>query len=283
MKFGVSLWLWTSPITTDVIASFTPKLKKWGFDTIEIPLDEPDMINASEARKIIEDNGLSVTTCAAMGPGRDLIHPDKEVRKNGMNYMRKCLDKAHQLGAPSFAGPIYAEVGRCWRSTEEERARDMDLYVEQLNKLTDQAESNGVTMCIEPLNRFETSFINLTSQALEVVQRVDSDACKVMVDLFHAGIEEKNLGDAIRLAGKDLYHVQLAENDRGTPGTGQLAWDEVAVALKEIGYDRNVVIETFSRDNETLVAAAAIWRDLEESPDKLAIDGLAFLKQLLRG
>ncbi|CAN5486459.1 sugar phosphate isomerase/epimerase [soil metagenome] len=283
MKFGVSLWLWTSPITTDVIASFTPKLKKWGFDTIEIPLDEPEMIDASEARKIIEDNGLLVTTCAAMGPGRDLIHPDKEVRENGMNYMRKCLDKAYQLGAPSFAGPIYAEVGRCWRSTEEERARDMDLYVEQLNKLTDQAESNGVTMCIEPLNRFETSFINLTSQALEVVHRVDSVACKVMVDLFHAGIEEKNLGDAIRLAGKDLYHVQLAENDRGTPGTGHLAWEEVADALKEIGYERHVVIETFSRDNETLVAAAAIWRDLEESPDKLAIDGLAFLKQLLHG
>ncbi|REL38077.1 sugar phosphate isomerase/epimerase [Rhodohalobacter sp. SW132] len=281
MKFGVSLWLWTSPITTDVVATFAPKLSKWGFDTIEIPLDEPDLLDASEARKIIEDNGLHVTTCAAMGPGRDLIHPEIKVRDNGMEYMRKCLDKANQLGAPSFAGPIYAEVGRCWRSSDD-YAKEMDLYVEQLNKLVDQAESNDVVMCIEPLNRFETSFINLTKQALEVVNRVGSKACKVMIDMFHAGIEEKNLGEAIRLAGKDLYHVQLAENDRGTPGTGQLDWDEVATALKEIDYDRHVIIETFSRDNDTLVAAAAIWRDLEESPDKLAVDGLKFLKKTMK-
>lgn len=281
MKFGVSLWLWTSPITTDVISSFAPKLADWGFDTIEVPIDAPELLDAKEARKIIEDNGLSVTTCAAMGPGRDLIHPEKEVRENGLSYLRTCLDKARDLGADAFAGPIYAEVGRCWRSTDDERARDMDLYVEQLGKLTGQAETNGITMCIEPLNRFETSFINLTSQALEVVERVDSPSCKILVDLFHAGIEEKDLGDAIRLAGDHLHHVQLAENDRGTPGTGQFDWEGVAAALTEIGYDRHLVIETFSQDNETLVAAAAIWRPLAESPDQLATDGLSFLKRLM--
>lgn len=280
MKFGVSLWLWTSPITTDVISKFVPKLAKMGFDTIEVPLDEPDMINSVEARKIIEDYGLEVTTCAAMGPGRDLIHPDEKVRKNGYEYLKKSITKASELGSSVFAGPLYAEVGRQWRSTEEEHKKELDLLTTQLEKLSSQAEDEGVTLCIEPLNRFETSFINLTSQALEIVNRVNSPSCKILFDVFHASIEEKNLGDAIRLAGDNLYHFQLAENDRGTPGTGQVAWQEVAEALKEIGYEKNVVIETFSQDNETLIAAAAIWRPLAESPDALATDGLKFLKNM---
>lgn len=280
MKLGVSLWLWTSPITTEVISSFAPKLAKMGYQTIEVPLDEPDLIDGSEAKKIIEDNGLAVTTCAAMGPGRDVIHPDKEVRENGMAYLRKCIDKANELGSFTFAGPMYAEVGRCWRATDEQHSRETDLFVDQLKALSVPANDKGITLCIEPLNRFETSFMNLTSQALEVIDRVDSPSCKMLFDLFHAGIEEKSLGDAIRLAGDKIHHLQLAENDRGTPGTGQFAWGEVASALDDIGYDKNCVIETFSQDNETLIAAAAIWRPLAESPDALAIDGLAFLKRL---
>lgn len=102
-----------------------------------------------------------------------------------------------------------------------------------------------------------------------------------MIDLFHAGIEEKNLGNAIRKAGDNLYHFQVAENDRGTPGTGQFDWHEIATALKEIGYNRHVIIETFTPDNELLAKAAAIWRPLAESPDQLAEEGLSFLKKIL--
>ncbi|MGM0459737.1 MAG: sugar phosphate isomerase/epimerase family protein, partial [Bacteroidota bacterium] len=111
--------------------------------------------------------------------------------------------------------------------------------------------------------------------------QVDHPSCKIMIDLFHAGIEEKSLGDAIRTAGRDLYHLQVAENDRGTPGTGQFDWDDIAAALNEINYDRHVIIETFSQDNELLAKAAAIWRPLAESPDILAKDGLNFMKKLL--
>lgn len=282
MKFGVSLWLWTSPVTNETIAEYAPKIASMGFDTVEVPIEDPVELNASEASKIIEDSGLSVTTCAAMGPGRDLVHPDQTVRQTGMEYVKRSLDVAHELGSDVFVGPIYAEVGRLWKTDDKQRENETKLLITQLMKLSEHAEQNEVVLCIEALNRFETSFLNLTSQVVDVVDQVDHPNCKVLIDLFHAGIEEKNLGDAIRLAGDRLYHVQVAENDRGTPGTGQFAWEEIPEALKDVNYDSQIIIETFTPDNEILAKAASIWRPLAGSPDELASEGLSFLKNLFK-
>lgn len=281
MKFGVSLWLWTSPVTNDVIANYAPKIAELGFDTVEIPLEDPGSLDCAAARKAVEDSGLSLTTCAAMGGGRDLIHPDESVRKEGITYMKDSLDAAEKLGSKLFVGPLASEVGRLWKSEGDQRKKEEELLVTQLREVAEYAADKNITICLEALNRFETSFLNLTSQVTDIIKRVDHPSCKVMIDLFHAGVEEKDLGDAIRTAGKDLYHFQVAENDRGTPGTGQFDWDGIASALDEIGYDRHVIIETFTPDNELLAKAAAIWRPLAESPDQLAKDGLAFMKKLL--
>ncbi len=281
MKFGVSLWLWTAPVNNKVIEEYAPKIADLGFDTVEIPLEDPTELDCEKARKDIEENGLTLTTCAAMGGGRDLIHPDKSVRDEGIKYMKDSLDAAEELGSELFVGPLASEVGRLWESDDAQREEETKLLVSQLQEVSDYAKSKNITICLEALNRFETSFLNLTSQVCDVVDRVDHQNCKVMIDLFHAGIEEKNLGDAIRMAGDNLYHFQVAENDRGTPGTGQFDWDGIATALKEIGYDRHIIIETFTQDNELLAKAAAIWRPLAESPDQLAKDGLSFLKKLL--
>lgn len=282
MKLGVSVWLWTSPVTTEVIEKYAPKIASMGFDTIEIPLEDPDSIDTGRVVKAIRDSGLGVTTCAAMGGGRDLIHPDRMIRTETMQYMKDSIDIANKIGSKKFVGPMYSEVGRLWKSTAKERKDDTDLLVKQLNELSGYAEEKNIILCVEALNRFETSFLNLTSQVVEVVKKVNHSHCKVMIDLFHAGIEEKNLGNAIRIAGKDLYHFQVAENDRGTPGTGQFDWQEIAKALKEIQYDGDVIIETFSPDNELLAKAAAIWRPLADSPDILAADGLDFLQKLFK-
>lgn len=282
MKFGVSLWLWTAPVTNDVIEEYAPKIADLGFDTVEIPLEDPITLDCERARKAVEESGLTLTTCAAMGGGRDLIHPDESVRKDGMKYVKDSLDAAEKLGSEIFAGPLSSEIGRLWESVGEQREQETQLLVEQLQEVAEYASKKNITICLEALNRFETSFLNLTSQVRDVIDRVDHPNCKVMIDLFHAGIEEKNLGDAIRTAGDNLYHFQVAENDRGTPGTGQFDWDGIARALEDIGYDRHIIIETFTPDNELLAKAAAIWRPLAESPDQLATDGLLFLKNLLK-
>lgn len=278
MKFGVNTWVWVSPLTTAEIAQLAPKVAGMGFDWFEVPLEDTQAINYSEAAAILKDNGLAVSVCAAMGEDRDLIHADKAIRDNGMAYLKHCIDAVRTLGGTNVVGPLYSAVGRVWQMTDDERARDTDLLVSQLKELAAYAGDKGAVLGVEPLNRFETSFINLAAQVIEVVDRVDHPACKVMLDTFHMNIEEKSLGDAIRAAGNRLAHLHSCENDRGAPGTGNIDWDDIAAALREIGYDGPVVIESFTSKVKSIARAAAIWRPLAPSQDALAQDGLRFLK-----
>lgn len=281
MQFGVNTWVWTSPVTTEELEKLAPHVKQMGFDWIEVPLEDLADMDHERGAEIIKDHGLGVSACAAMGPDRDLIHTDKAVRDNGMAYLKGAIQATQTLGGKNLVGPLYSAVGRTWQSTPEERARDTDILVENLGELANFAADFDVVLCVEPLNRFETSFINLAEQAIPIVDRVDHPNCQMMLDTFHMNIEEKSLGDAIRAVGPRLRHVHACENDRGAPGTGNIPWNEVAAALKDIHYEGPVVIESFTAKVKSIARAAAIWRSLAPSQDALAEGGLKFLKQLL--
>ena len=281
MKFGINTWVWTSPLTTEKLEDLAPKIAELGFDWIEVPIEGLDDLDYEKGAEIIKSAGLMVSACAAMGPDRDLIHPDAEIRANGMAYLKACMDACEVLGAWNLVGPLYSSVGRTWQQTAEERAADLDVLEKNLRELAEYAESKGVILCLEPLNRFESSFINLAEQAIEVIDRVDHPNCQIMLDTFHMNIEEKSLGAAIKAVGPRLKQVHTCENDRGAPGSGNVTWDEVANALEEIGYDGPVVIESFTPEVKSIARAAAIWRSLTPSPEDLAKDGLKFLKGLL--
>lgn len=281
MKFGVNSWIWVSPLTTEELKRLAPLAQSLGAEWFEVPLEDPALIDAAEVAPVLRDLGLGVSVCAAMGPDRDLIHPDAAIRDSGMAYLRAAIDAVAQLGGKTVAGPLYSAVGRCWQMTADERARDTDLLVQQLRALAEYAGDRGVVLCVEPLNRFETSFINLATQAVEVIDRVDHPSCQIMLDTFHMNIEESSLGAAIRAAGPRLRHFHACENDRGAPGSGHVPWQDVADGLKAIGYDGPVVIESFTDKVKSIARAAAIWRALAPSQDALACDGLIFLKQLL--
>jgi D-psicose/D-tagatose/L-ribulose 3-epimerase len=282
MHFGVNTWVWTSPLTTEEFEKLAPHVKSLGFDWIEVPLESLDDLDYARGAEIVKAHGLGVSTCAAMGPDRDLIHPDPAIRESGMAYLRGAIDATAALGATNLVGPLYSAVGRTWQMTADERARDTDILVENLTRLAAYAADRGVRLGVEPLNRFETSFINLASQAIEVVDRVGSPACGIMLDTFHMNIEEKSLGDAIRAAGPRLIHLHACENDRGAPGSGNVTWDQVKQGLRDIGYDGPVVIESFTAKVKSIARAAAIWRALAPTQDDLARDGVRFLKGLLQ-
>lgn len=281
MKFGINGWVWTSPVNTDEVARLAPHVKAMGYDQFEIPLEVIGDVDYPLAGEILRSNGLTVSTCAAMGPDRDLIHADESIRANGKNYILQAIDASHALGATNLVGPIYSAVGRTWQQSAADRSRDLDVLVATLHELGTYAAERGVVLCVEPLNRFETSFINLASQVNEVVDRVNLASVAVLLDTFHMNIEEKNLGDAIRKTGKRLKHFHACENDRGAPGTGHVPWHSVAQALREIHYVGPVVIESFTPKVKSIARAAAIWRDFEPSPDALAENGGKFLRQLL--
>lgn len=281
MKIGINTWVWTSPLTNDELTTLVPHVAALGFDWIELPLETPGDFDPATAAALINDHGLAVSTVAAMAPDRDLIHPDEAIRANGMAYIRDCIQAAHAVGATILGGPIYSAVGRTWQATADERARDVDLLVANLRQLAEYAADYSVVLCIEPLNRFETSFLNLAEQAIEVIDRVDHPSCRILLDTFHMNVEEKSLCEAIRSVGNRLGHFHACENDRGAPGSGHVPWNDVAQGLQEIGYSGPVVIESFTAKVKSIARAAAVWRPFASSQDALAAEGLAFLRGLL--
>jgi D-psicose/D-tagatose/L-ribulose 3-epimerase len=277
---GVSTWVWTSPLTTEAFPRVAKHIAELGFDLIEVPIEDPSDLDYGRAASVVRDLGLGASVCAAIGPDRDLIHKDADIRANAMGYIRHCIDAAHTLGARHVVGPLYSAVGRTWQATADERRRDLDRLVGELRELAAYADGHGVDLCVEPLNRFETSFINLAEQAIEVVDRVDHPGCGILLDTFHMNIEERSVGAAIRAAGPRLRHLHACENDRGAPGSGHVPWSEVADACRAISYDGAMVIESFTTTIQTIARAAAIWRPLAPTQDALATDGLRHLRAL---
>ncbi len=280
MKIGVNTWVWTSPFTTanfDLIA----KVKQMGFDIIEIALDDAALIDAPLLRKMAEDNGLEITVCGAFGETRDISSDDPDIRKNGVAYITDSIRFAEQVGSHLFSGPVYSAVGKTRMIPDSERKQAWDWAVENMRAIGPIAADAGVNVGVEPLNRFETDMINLTEQALKLVNDVDHPAYRVHIDIFHANIEEQSIPDAIRLAGSKLGHFHACENDRGTPGTGHQDWNGIRDALKEINYQGPVVIESFTPGAVEIAKAAAIWRKLAPSQDELASGGARFLRDLL--
>ena len=279
-QIGINAWVWTSPVNTDEFARLAPIVKRMGFDLIEVGIEGTSDLDYKRGAAVAKDNGLAVSVCAAMGPDRDLIHPEDGIRRNGMEYVRHCIDAAKTLGAANVCGPLYSAVGRTWQSTDDERKRDTDLLVRQLKELSSYAGDRGVGLGVEPLNRFETSFLNLASQAIDVVDRVDHPACGLLLDTFHMNIEERSIGDAIRAAGRRVRQLHTCENDRGAPGSGHVPWQEVAAACRDIGFRGPFVIESFTNKVKSIAKAAAIWRKFSDTQDALAEDGLRYLRRL---
>ena len=281
ITYGINTFLWASPFKTPHL-SFLDKTKSLDFDLMEIPIEGERDIDYPMAAEAYKRAGLKCSLCAVMGAGRDPSHEDEAIQKGGVAYLKHCIDAAVTMNATALVGPLFAAVGRTWQATPDQRRRDLDRCAKNLQTVARYAEDKGVTLALEPLNRFETSFINLTEQALELIRMIGSPRVKLMMDTFHANIEEKSLGKALEAAGALIVHIHANENDRGTPGTGHVAWKEVAAALKKVKFDGSMVIESFSTEVKEIARAAAVWRPLAPSPDDLARDGLAFLKKLMK-
>jgi D-psicose/D-tagatose/L-ribulose 3-epimerase len=273
---GVNTWVWVSPATEAAITELAPRATAMGFALLELGVEQPGDWDPARIAEILAAHDLGASVCAAMGPGRDLTDPTTIA--STQDYIRFCIDAAATLGSTVVAGPIYTPVGKTWRMDEAERRATRDRLVEALRPLADAAGARGVRLALEPLNRFETSFLNTAAQTLEVVDRVASPAVGVLLDTFHMNIEEKDQAAAIRLVGDKLVHFHACGNDRGAPGADASPWPAITTALHEIGYAGAVVIESFTPDNQTIARAAAIWRPLAATQDALAQEGLAFLR-----
>lgn len=277
MKYGMNLLLWSGNITAEhypVIES----IKKAGFDGVEVPVFGGEPADYKPLRAELDKQGLKCTTVTILTPETNAISPDPAVRAKASEWLKKAIDINHVLGAETMVGPYHSALGHFSGTgpTVDEKSRAADV----LRGAAEHAKAANLMLGIEYLNRFECYFLNTAKDAKALVEAVGHPNFRTMYDTFHAHIEEKDQASAIRTVAPVLAHVHISENDRGTPGTGQVNWDAAFGTLKEVGYDGWLVIEAFGRALPDLAAATRVWRDLFPSPDEVYTKGIAFMKKM---
>jgi D-psicose/D-tagatose/L-ribulose 3-epimerase len=250
-----------------------------GFDFLEICIEDPALVNPAAVQQATSEAGVGVSLCGVFGPDRDISHEESEGRRHGLDYLKKCIDIAADAGAQNVVGPMYSAVGKTRLLSEGEREEQRLWAIDGLHTAGLYAAGRGVGLAIEPLNRFETDLVNTVEQGLDLCRRIGLDNVGLLLDTFHMNIEERSLSAAILAAAGRLRHFHACENDRGAPGAGHVAWDEVFTALRDIKYDGFVAIEAFTPEIKEIVRAVSMWRPVASSPDDLARNGLKFLKQ----
>lgn len=277
MKLGLNMLLWSTDVTGPEYAPIFEMLRDAGYDGIEVPIfGGADVDELGRLGERLGGLGLVPLGVTARSEADSPISPDAQVRARALEATKAGVDGCAALGARTLCGPIEAPLGVLSGTgpTDEERARS----VEYLRAAAEYAASRDVTLVVEYLNRFEMYLVNCAADAAALVRTVDHPNCRLMYDTFHAHIEEKDPRAALHDCADVLVYFHASENDRGTPGAGQVAWDTTFDALHEIGYDGWVVIEAFG-DAPDLSAVTKIWRRMFSSEEQLARDGAAFVRE----
>jgi D-psicose/D-tagatose/L-ribulose 3-epimerase len=276
MKTGMNLLLWTTHVTEEHFPLFA-KLKKTGFDGVELPLFEGDAAHYKKVRKEIDNQGLGCTTVCCAMPDANPVSPDAKVRQAGLDRLKWAIEMTATLGGENLCGPYHSALGQFTGKgpTEDEKKWVTDV----LRAAAEEAQKAKVMMAVEYLNRFECYFLTTAADAKALVQRVNHPHFRTMYDTFHANIEEKQIGPTIAALAGSFIHVHISENDRGTPGTGHVHWDETFRALKQVGYDGWMVIEAFGRALPDLAAATKVWRDLFPAAEEVYTKGLQLIRE----
>jgi len=275
VKLGIHAYAWTSEWSNDTL-DLIDRVKSMGLDFLEIPLMRLDKFDAEAVRDRLDSVGLSAVTSTALPLEYDITSDDAAVRARGTEYLKGCVGATAAIGAESFSGVIYSAHARPAkkRPTGEIWQRAADA----LREAGEVARDLGVLIGIEPVNRYETFLVNTCSQALRLKEMIGLDCVKIHLDTYHMNIEEKSFHDATVLAGDDLIHCHLCENDRGIPGTGSVDWDGVFSALSEIGYAGNAALESFVDVTDNM--NTWVWRQLAPDGDTLLREGVAFIRSM---
>jgi len=279
VRFGVHLFLWTERFDEAAIPLIR-KAKDMGFDGVEIPLMPLETINVEKTRRELEKNDMVGLGSVGLPLDKDLTSSNEATRRHGIEYLKHCAEVVSELGGDSINGVVYTAWGKITgKSRTEEEWR---LSVEALKEVCQYAQDYDITFGLEPVNRFETYFLNTAADAVKLTKDVGEPNVKVHLDTFHMNIEEKSFYQPIKDVGDLLWHFHCCENDRGIPGTGHIDWDGVFRALSEVSYDRWLVVESFTPDMEEVASSTAIWRKVAPSAEAIASEGPKFLRDMAR-
>jgi D-psicose/D-tagatose/L-ribulose 3-epimerase len=279
VEYAVHTLLWAERFDIDP-EPVVKKVKKFGFDGIEVYVspEQIETFDRMRVKKALEGAGMKCVGSTSLSLATDITSSDEATRKRGIDYLNNAAKLFSELGASLVTGVTYVAWGKIVGRgrTEEEWTNSAQSLKEACRSIRDYKMAIG----LEPVNRFETYFLNTAADAAKLVKAVGEPNVKVHLDTFHMNIEEKNYYDPIVETGELLGHVHCCENDRGIAGTGSVNWDEVFKGLADIGYDRWITLESFTPEIKSVAASTAIWRQIAPSADALAADGLKFLKSM---
>lgn len=277
--FGVDSYIWTERFLNKDLW-IIPKAKELGFEVIDLAIGHPFEFPVQAVLEEKDRAGIQCVTTTTLGVDTDLISPDPAIRQRGIEHMKKMVDINRILGSKILAGVIYAGWG-CL-SGKPRTEQEWEWSVNAMREITQYAADNwdGI-LAVECVNRFETHFLNIAADGVQYCKDVGMPNIKVHLDCFHMIREEKSFAGAVKTCGKEyLGYVHVNENDRGIPGTGLVPFEEFFRALKEIGYDGPLTIESFDPSFEETNRNCAIWRSFAPSGEALAVEGLADLKRI---
>jgi D-psicose/D-tagatose/L-ribulose 3-epimerase len=276
---AVNTWVWTSPLTDETLEPLARKAAEMGYQALELPLENVGDWDPERTRQVLDEVGFGAIVVGAMGPGRSLLARAGDVGAT-QEYLRACVAAARILGATVVAGPFYAPTGVTWRMSADERTAVVAELRDNLAPLAAEAAGLGITLAIEPLNRYETSVLNTVEQSLDALGPLLGEGVGLALDTYHLNIEEKKPADAIRTAGSAIAHLQVCGSDRGAVGDDHTDWPEILRALDDADYRGPLGLESFTGENATIAVAASVWRSLATSQDELAQRSIAALRAL---
>lgn len=279
LKFGAATLLWTEEFTIKDLP-LIEKAKSLGFSVLDINVSHPERFPAKAVKDKIKEVGIEPVTTIGLPKDSNLIDPDPKVRKNGEKTLKKLIDVNMEIGAKVLGGVIYAQWG--YISGKPRTKDEWNWSIDSMQRVAAYAKSQGdVILAIEPVNRFETHFINIAEDAVKYCKEVGTGNIKVHLDTFHMIREEQSFTKAVETCGKEyLGYVHTCENNRGIPGTGLVPWKEFFTALKKIGYNGPASIESFDPGFEEINRLCAIWRKFADTGEELAVQGLKNLKAI---
>jgi D-psicose/D-tagatose/L-ribulose 3-epimerase len=280
ISLGLSTFVLASPFSDRDLGALTA-VRSMGYDLVEVCIEDGAPLSAGKVATAARGEGLGVRVCGVLGPATDVSHEDPARRQAGADYLRRCVDFAAEVGSPLVSGPVYAAAGQARLLEPGARAEQWGRARDSLRQAAEHAARYEVALALEPLNRFESDLVNTAEQALRLCDEIGMPNVGLLLDTFHAHIEEKSTPAAILRAGSRLLHVQASENDRGAPGSGQVDWSGILRALQQVGYRGSVVVESFLPTVPRLAAAAALWRPVALSMEALARESIAFLRPAL--
>jgi D-psicose/D-tagatose/L-ribulose 3-epimerase len=279
IRYAVHAYAWTSS-WSNADLPILERARSLGLDAVEVPLMELDRVDPAAIRSAADAAGVGLVTSVGLDADHDPSSEDAASRRRAREFLERCVDVTAEMGADLFTGVTYSAMGR----RPERRPNDGDRHhaAEVLRDVARFAGERGVTVGIEPVNRYESFLVNTSAQALELRRLVGEPNVGVHLDAYHMNIEEDGFYEPVAAAVDDLVHFHLSESHRGVPGRGTVDWPAIMRALADGGYRGLVGLESFAEVSEAMRSATCIWRDLAPSSDTLVREGLAYLKRLER-